>query len=62
MSQSQLELLTKEEAEAARAFFAGPEPDRLQRFVGWMVKSGEFSGKVAEDIRSFIRAKEGRRA
>lgn len=46
--------LVKAEADAARTAIGDAPPEVLQQFVGWMVKSGEFSGKVAEEIRDFL--------
>lgn len=52
--------LTKDEEAAALAFIQGEE--RMNRFIGWMIRSGCFSGQVADDIRSFcnVIGKEGK--
>ncbi len=54
MSKEALAPLSPNEAQAARDFFAGRD-DALHAFVGWMVSSGKFSGKIAEEIRTFTK-------
>jgi len=52
--------LTTREAEAILKTIGECERS-LQLFVGWMVQSGKYSGKVAADIRSFAEAHKGGR-
>lgn len=57
---AKLQPLTSQEAADAREFFKGPHScERLARFVGWMTRSAEHSGKVADDIRTFIKTHGG---
>ena len=59
---AQIQPLTSREVIDAREFFKGPHSaERLVRFVGWMTRSAEHSGKVADDIRGFITANGGKK-
>lgn len=59
---AQLQPLTSREVIDARELFKGPHSaERLARFVGWITRSAEHSGKVADDIRGFIQANGGKK-
>lgn len=54
MKPSQLDPLTPAEAEKARASFKTLSDEKIQVFINWMIRSGQFSGKVASEIRTFL--------
>lgn len=59
---AQLQPLTSREVLETREFFKGPHSaERYARFVGWMTRSAEHSGKVADDIRTFMKANGGKK-
>ena len=59
---AQLQPLTSREVLETREFFKGPHSaERYARFVGWMTRSAEHSGIVADNIRGFIQANGGKK-
>lgn len=49
---TKLSTLSKEEDAAASAFFADT-PNAREEFIGWLLNAAQFSGKIADEIRSF---------
>lgn len=53
---SQLDPLSPDEATKAREAFKTMSDEKTQSFVNWMIRSGQFSGKVASEIRTFLQS------
>lgn len=53
---NKLEPLTEAEFHELRALFAPDHGTREGRFIGWMLSSGRFSAKAADDVRAFVAA------